>query len=171
MPEKIEGEFSLWQKKVPKVWGKCGVEVSQYCKEVVLECVDSMFNPVLVMHIWWDKLEFGAPLEGNGFFVCCAGLVVKDLEVNQKTPGHQAYHNGIVGGNEMVVAFGLECLLEDEIVISVEGNHDVLVPRACSDWKAVSVIRVQLAEGVHRDKDLIGWHICGTWGSGRQCGR
>jgi hypothetical protein len=95
--------------------------------------------------------------------------LVEDLEVNQKTPDCQAYHNGIVGGNAMAVALGLECLLEDESDISMEGNHDVLVPRACSDWKAASVIHVQLAEGVHLDENLIGWHIHGTWGSGRQC--
>ncbi len=60
----------------------------------------------------------------------------------------------------MAVALGLECLLEDEIAIGVEeGNHDVLVPSACSDWKAASVIHVQLAEGVHRNKDLIAWLI------------
>jgi hypothetical protein len=38
-------------------------------------------------------------------------------------------------------------LLEDEIVIGVESNHDVLVPRVCPDWEAVSVICVQPAEG------------------------
>jgi hypothetical protein len=53
----------------------------------------------------------------------------------------------------------------------VEGNHDVLVPQACSDWKAASVICVQPAEGVHRDEDLIGWHIHVTRGSGRECWR
>jgi hypothetical protein len=30
----------------------------------------------------------------------------------------------------MAVTFGLERLLEDEIAISMEGNHDVLVSRA-----------------------------------------
>ncbi len=47
----------------------------------------------------------------------------------------------------MAVALGLECLLEDEIAIGVEGNHDVLVPQACFDWEAVSVSCVQLTEG------------------------
>jgi hypothetical protein len=88
----------------------------------------AMFSPVLAMLIWWDKLEFGIPLEGDGFFVCHAGLVVEDLEVNQKTPGCQACHNGIIGNNVMVVALGLECLLEDEIALGMESNHDVLVP-------------------------------------------
>ncbi len=130
-----------------------------------------MFSPVLAMHNWWDKLESGVPLECNGFFVCRAGLVVENLEINQNTPGCQAFHNGIVGCNAMAVAFGLECLLEDEIAIGVEGNHDVLVPQACSDWEVASVIRVQPAEGVHRDKDWVGWPILRTRGSGRQCWR
>ena len=67
---------------------------------------------------------------------------MKNLEVNQKTPGYQACHNGIVGYNAMAVALGLECLLEGEIAIGLEGNHDVLVLRVCSDWKAASVIHV-----------------------------
>jgi hypothetical protein len=68
-------------------------------------------------------------------------------------------------------------VLEDEITIGIEGNHDVLVPQASSvlvpqassDWEAASVIHVQPTERVHRDADLIGWHIHGIWGSGRQC--
>jgi hypothetical protein len=127
LPEEIEGEFSLWQKKVSKVWGKCGVNAGQYCQEMVLERANSAFSPVLAMHIRWDKLEFCIPLEGDGFFVCHAGFVVKSLEVNHKTPGRQVCHNGIVGCNAMAVTFGLECLLEDKIAICVKGNHDILV--------------------------------------------
>jgi hypothetical protein len=126
--EKIEDEFNLWQKKVPKVRWKCGVNAGQYCQEMVLECANSTFSPVSAMHVRWDKLEFCIPLEGDCFFVCHAGLVVENLEVHQETSGCQACHNGILGCNAMAVTFGLECLLEDEIAISVEGNHDVLVP-------------------------------------------
>ncbi len=131
--EKIEGEFSLWQKKVPKVRGKCRVNAGQYVQEMALESANSTFSLGLAMHIWWDKLEFCIPLEGDGFFECHTGLVVKNLEVNQKTPGCQACHNGIVGYNALAVTFGLECLLEDEIAVSVEDDHDVLVPQACPD--------------------------------------
>jgi hypothetical protein len=49
--EKIEGEFSLWQKMVPNVRGKCRIIAGQKCKEVVLERANSTFSPVLVMHI------------------------------------------------------------------------------------------------------------------------
>jgi hypothetical protein len=76
----------------------------------------------------YSGIEFCVPLEGDCFLVCHAGLVVKNLEVHQETPCCQACHNGIVGCNSMVVTFGLECLLEDEIAIGVEGDHDVLVP-------------------------------------------
>ncbi len=124
----MRGEFSLWQKKVPKVRWKGGVDAGQNCKEVVLERANSMFRLVLVMHVQWDKVEFCVPLEGDSFLVCCTGHVVKNLEVNQETPCCQACHNGIVGCNSMGVTFGLERLLEDEVTISVEGNHDVLVP-------------------------------------------
>ena len=44
--EKIEGEFSLWQKKVPKVRWKGGVNANKNCQEVVLERANSAFSPV-----------------------------------------------------------------------------------------------------------------------------
>ncbi len=101
------------------------------------------------------------PLEGDYLLVCHAGLFVKNLEVHQET-SCQACHNGIVDCNTIVVTFGLESLLEDEIAIGVEGDHDVLVPQVCPDRTAGSVICVQPAEGVHLDEGLIGWHSCGS---------
>ncbi len=71
----------------------------------------------------------------------------------------------------MTVTFGLECLLEDQIAIGVEGDHVVLVPRVCPDREAASIICVQPAEGVHCDEGLIGWHIHRTRGSSGQCWR
>jgi hypothetical protein len=50
-----------------------------------LERANSTLSLVLAMHIRRDKLEFGVPLKGDGFFVCHAGLVVENLEINQKT--------------------------------------------------------------------------------------
>ena len=69
----------------------------------------------------------------------------------------------------MAVTFGLQRLLEDEIAISVEGNHDVLVPQVCSHREAVCVVCVQPAEEDHFNEDLIGRHILGTRGRGGQC--
>jgi hypothetical protein len=128
LAEKIKGELSLWQKKIPKVWWKGGVDAGKNCQEVVLEHANSAFSPVLVMHVWWDMLDFCVPLEGDCFLVCHAGSIVKNLEVHCKTRCCQVCHNGIVGCNSMAVTFGLERLLEDEITIIMKGNHDVLVP-------------------------------------------
>jgi hypothetical protein len=50
--EKIEGEFSLWQKKVPKVRWKGGVNAGKNCQEVVLERANSAFCLFLVIHVW-----------------------------------------------------------------------------------------------------------------------
>jgi hypothetical protein len=49
--EKIEGEFSLWQKKVPKIRWKCGVDAGQNCKEVVLERANSAFVRIYLVDI------------------------------------------------------------------------------------------------------------------------
>ena len=71
--------FSLWQKKVPKVWWKCGVDAGKNCQKVILEGANSLFSPVLVMHVRWDKLEFCIPLEGDCFLVFRASLIVENL--------------------------------------------------------------------------------------------
>ncbi len=63
--KEIEGEFSLWQKKVPQVRWKGGVDAGKNCQEVVLEHANSAFSPVLAMHVRWDGLEFCFPLEGD----------------------------------------------------------------------------------------------------------
>ncbi len=39
----------------------------------------------------------------------------------------------------MAVALGLESLLEDEIAVGVEGNHDILVSQVCPDWEVDKV--------------------------------
>ncbi len=149
-------------------WNKGRVDASKNCLEVILERANSAFSPVLAMHVRWDKLEFCVPLEGDCFLVCHAGLVVKNLEVHRDTPCCQVCHNGIVGCILIAVTFGLERLLEDEIAISVEGKHDVLVLQACPDRKVARVVCVQPSERVHFDENLIGWHILGTRGSGGQ---
>ena len=72
-------------------------------------------------------LEFGVPLEGDGFFVCRAGFVIQDLEINGETTGGQASHDRVVGGNAMAITLGLEGLLKDEVAICVKGDHHILV--------------------------------------------
>ncbi len=58
------------------------------------------------------------------------------------------HHDGIVCCNAVGVAPAFESLLEDEIAISVIGNHDILVARAGLDGELSLVVRVELADGV-----------------------
>jgi hypothetical protein len=70
--------------------------------------------------------------------------------------GCQASHDGIVGSNAMGVTLVLEDLLEDEIAISMVGNHYILIARAGLDGEATSAIRVELADGVDTNRDFVG---------------
>ncbi len=94
---------------------------------MVLECANGVLRPIAAVHVWRDKLEGGIPLKGDGFFICGAGFIIQDLEINREPTGHQASHDSIVGSNAVVVTLGLEGLLEAEVAIGVEGDHYVLV--------------------------------------------
>jgi hypothetical protein len=107
------------------------------------------------MHVWGHQLKLGLPGDSDGMLVGCTSLVVEDLEINCKTVGCQMGHDGIVGGNAMLVAPGLEGLLEDEIAIGVIGNYDVLVSRPGPDWEMSCIICVELADGDDMDVDLV----------------
>ncbi len=50
------------------------------------------------------------------------------------------------GAPYLAVALGFEGLLKDEVVIGMEGNHDVLVAGVCSDRETARVIGEELAE-------------------------
>jgi len=127
LPKKIEGKFSLWEKEIQKVGRKSGIDSCQNCQEVVLECASGALRPITGMHFQGDDLEFGVPLEGDGFFVRQAGFVIQDLEINGETSGGQASHDRVVGGNVMAITLGLEGLLKDEVAVSVKGDHHILV--------------------------------------------
>ncbi len=77
---------------------------------MVLERVNGTFCQIAVMHVWRDKLEGGIPLEGDCFFISGAGFVIKDLEINGESAGHQTSHDGAVGCNAVVDTLGIEGL-------------------------------------------------------------
>jgi hypothetical protein len=56
----------------------------------------------------------------------------------------------------MGVTLVLEGLLEDEIAISMVGNHYILIARAGLDGEASSIICVELADGVDTNHNFIG---------------
>ncbi len=123
MLEEIEGKFSLWEKEIPKVRWKGHINAGQDCQEVVLEHVNGVLHPIVAMHVWREQLEGGIPLKGDLFFLSGAGFVIQDLEINGEPMGHQTSHDSVVGCNAVVVTLGLEGLLEDEVAVSMEGNH------------------------------------------------
>ncbi len=87
---------------------------------MALERKDSVLRPVPVV-------EFGIPLDTDGFLVRNACLIVKNLEVHGKAKRRQSGHDGIVGCNAVTVIPGLERLLEDEVAIGMVGDHHILV--------------------------------------------
>ncbi len=146
----------MQEKEVPKVRWKGLIDTGQDCQEVILECVNGPFHPIAVMHVWRDDLEGGVPLEGDCFFIGGDGFVIQDLEINRESPGHQTSHNGVVHCDAEAIALGFESLLEDEVAIGIEGNHDILVAGACFDGEAASVIGEELAEQFYDNEDLVG---------------
>jgi hypothetical protein len=167
--KEIEGEFGLWEKEIPKIGWKCSINAGQDCQEVVLEGANGPLCPIAAMHVRGNKLEGGLPLEIDSFFVGHAGFVIQDLEINGETSGCQMGHDGDVGGNLMVIALGLEGLLEDEVSISVKGDHHILVTETSPDRKVASVISKELAQWLCHDKDLVGRYSNGRlWTHKRQ---
>ena len=128
---------------------------------MVLEGANGPLCPIAAMHVRQNKLEGGLPLEDDSFFVGRAGFVIQDLEINGETPGCQAGHDCIVGGNLMAIALGLEGLLKDEVAIGVKGDHHILVTGTSSDREAAGVISKELAQWLCYDVDLVGRCISG----------
>jgi hypothetical protein len=127
LPKEIEGKFGLWEKEIPQVRRKSGIHPCQDCQEVVLEGANGALRPITAMHVRGDELEFGVPLEGDGFFVCQAGFVIQDLEIKGETVGGQAGHDRVVGSNAMAITLSLEGLLKDEVAVCVKGDHHIFV--------------------------------------------
>ncbi len=128
---------------------------------MILERANGTFRPIAAMHVWRDKLESGVPFEGDCFFIGGAGFVIQDLEINGEPMGRQTRHNGVIRCNLVAAALRFEGLLENEVAIGVEGNHDILVAGACSDGKVASVVDEELAEWLCDDKHLVGRHFNG----------
>ena len=72
--------------------------------------------------------------------------------------GRQTRHNGVIRCNLVAAALRFEGLLENEVAIGMEVNHDVMVARACSNGKAASVVGEELAERFCDYEDLVGRH-------------
>ncbi len=159
--EEIEGKLGLREKEIPKVRWKGRINTGQDSQEVILERADGPFCQIAAMHVWRDELESGIPFEGDCFFLGGTGFVIQDLEINREPSGCQMRHDGVIHCAAVVVALGFEGLLENEVAIGKEGNHDILFAGACSDRKAASVVGEKLAEWLCDNEHLVGRHFNG----------
>ena len=173
--EEIEREFCLREEKVSEIGWKRFDYTSEDCKEVVLEGSDGPLRSIAAVHFAGHQLELGMPSERDGLFVGSTGLIVEDLEVHGEAAGEEPCHDGVVGGNAVGVSFSLERLLQNQIAISMIGNHHVLVAGAGLDRKPTGVVGVKFADGNDLDVELVGvqlWRVRGdrTGRRGRSTG-
>ena len=54
LPKKIEGKLGLWEREIPQVRRKCGIDPCQDCQEVVLEGANGALPPIAAMHVRGD---------------------------------------------------------------------------------------------------------------------
>jgi hypothetical protein len=81
---------------------------------------------------------------------------LEDLEVHGEAAGEEPCHDGVVGGNAVGVSFSLDWLLENQIAISMIGNHHVLVAGAGLDRKPTGVVGIKFADGDDLDVEFVG---------------
>ena len=55
------------------------VDSGEYGKKMIFESAYCSFGAIPAMHVWWNKLELGAPSKRYCLFEGRAGLVVHDL--------------------------------------------------------------------------------------------
>jgi hypothetical protein len=54
LPKKIEGKFGLWEKEIPQVGRRSGINSCKDCQEVVLEGANGALRPITAMHVRGD---------------------------------------------------------------------------------------------------------------------
>ena len=79
------------------------------------EGLDGTFYLVVEMHIRWDLLVLAFPFVGDAVDVPGAGFVVEYLCVDRDIPCLKPFHDDVLGGDAMMISFGLEGLDEDGI--------------------------------------------------------
>ena len=88
--------------------------------------------------------------------VFCAGLVVKDLVFDDMVTLFEVVHDVSRGWNVVGVVLGLEGLNEDDVGVTVVGEHDVLVTTSRTDGEAAHVVGEELTDGPDPDVKFVG---------------
>ena len=71
---------------------------------------DVLFCLVVAVHIRWDLLALAFPFVGDAVDLRGPGFVVEYLRVDHDILCLKPFHDDVVGGDAMVISFGLEGL-------------------------------------------------------------
>ncbi len=80
---------------------------------MVFEVLYHSFGLVSPVHVRQHKLEVSLPqlYDYDDLLEVCAGLIISDIEINQKPTSSQPCHDGVESRNAVFVCFCLEFLL------------------------------------------------------------
>ena len=154
MAKEIESEFGLGQEFVPEELGEGGVDSSQDGEEMSFEGLNGPFSGVTAVDVRRHKVVGAVPVLLNDTTVFRTGFVVQHLGGDGVPERFETVHDGVVGGDAVLVFTSLEGGLEDGVGIAVVGNHDVLVAAAGADREPAGVVGVELFDGLHTDVDF-----------------
>ena len=104
------------------------------------EGADCAFCFVLAMHVRWDFLVGTLPCFGDVVEECRTCFIVHDLCIHSDAARFESFHDGVEGGDAMVVGFECKRLYQYDVCCIVVGQHDVLVYAPCSDWETSEVV-------------------------------
>ncbi len=113
------------------------------------------------MYVGRDDLVSDHPLVHYGGLEFGADFIVEDLEINVVPTVGKAAHDGVIGGQSVLIGAVDIRGAEDCVAVAVECDGDVLVTAASLDGVSTGVVGVELGKQEVCDVELV---------SGRQCG-
>ena len=134
------------QKLVPKEVGEGFGEAGKDTEEVGFGSSDRALGGVAAMEVGGNELVDAVPVFGDDLAIFCTGLIVEDLVFGNVAALLELGHDAGVGGDAVVVVFGLEGFDEDDVGAAVVGEHDVLVATGRTDGETAHAIGEELAD-------------------------
>ncbi len=118
--------------------------------------MNGSFGSIATMYIQRDKLMPDLPLVHYDGLEFGADFIDKDLDIDVVPTVGEAAHDGVAGGQLMLVGPVDIWGAEDCVAAAVEDNGDVLVAAASPDGESPSVISVELGKQEVCDVELVG---------------
>ena len=139
---------------VPQVVGEVGRYVDEDVEQVGFEGGDGTFEDVAVVDIGEHELVCGLPDVSDVVTVILAGFVVKDLVVNDVDVRLEAGHDAGVCRDTVEILAGLKGFDEDDVGVTMVGDHELPVAAAGADLEAARVVGVDRAGGLDPEVEL-----------------